>query len=133
MKKNKLDFLPNKLNKYSIRKFTVGTASLLIGATLVFGIGNEAKADEVSTSTEQVSSGDKNSDNSENMTSAQSTELENTPSTEESTKEEQPSAEEVGKEAQSSTEESTKEEQPSAEEVGKEAQSSTEESTKEGK
>ncbi len=142
MKKNKLDFLPNKLNKYSIRKFTVGTASLLIGATLVFGIGNEAKADEVSTSTEQVSSGDKNSDNTENMTSAQSTELENTPSTEESTKEEQPSAEEVGKEAQSSTEESTKEaqssteestkeEQPSAEEVGKEAQSSTEESTKE--
>ncbi|HCZ9909356.1 TPA: YPDG domain-containing protein [Staphylococcus aureus] len=115
--KNKLDFLPNKLNKYSIRKFTVGTASLLIGATLVFGIGNEAKADEVSTSTEQVSSGDKNSDNTENMTSAQSTELENTPSTEESTKEEQPSAEEVGKEAQSSTEESTKEEQPSAEEV----------------
>ncbi|MCG2242690.1 MSCRAMM family adhesin SdrC, partial [Staphylococcus epidermidis] len=113
MKKNKLDFLPNKLNKYSIRKFTVGTASLLIGATLVFGIGNEAKADEVSTSTEQVSSGDKNSGNSENMTSAQSTELENTPSTEESTKEEQPSAEEVGKEAQSSTEESTKEEQPS--------------------
>ncbi|APT17460.1 YSIRK-type signal peptide-containing protein [Staphylococcus epidermidis] len=97
MKKNKLDFLPNKLNKYSIRKFTVGTASLLIGATLVFGIGNEAKADEVSTSTEQVSSGDKNSDNSENMTSAQSTELENTPSTEESTKEEQPSAEEVVK------------------------------------
>ena len=95
MKKNKLDFLPNKLNKYSIRKFTVGTASLLIGATLVFGIGNEAKADEVSTSTEQVSSGDKNSGNSENMTSAQSTELENTPSTEESTKEEQPSAEEV--------------------------------------
>nr|BBG56474.1 surface protein japan [Staphylococcus aureus] len=93
--KNKLDFLPNKLNKYSIRKFTVGTASLLIGATLVFGIGNEAKADEVSTSTEQVSSGDKNSDNTENMTSAQSTELENTPSTEESTKEEQPSAEEV--------------------------------------
>ncbi|MGK3670921.1 YSIRK-type signal peptide-containing protein, partial [Escherichia coli] len=29
-KSNKrLDFLPNKLNKYSIRKFTVGTASIL--------------------------------------------------------------------------------------------------------
>ncbi|MCG2011169.1 YSIRK-type signal peptide-containing protein, partial [Staphylococcus epidermidis] len=26
--KKKLDFLPNKLNKYSIRKFTVGTASI---------------------------------------------------------------------------------------------------------
>ncbi|ARJ28394.1 hypothetical protein B7469_12030 [Staphylococcus lugdunensis] len=26
--KKKLDFLPNKLNKYSIRRFTVGTASI---------------------------------------------------------------------------------------------------------
>ena len=32
---NKQGLLPNKLNKYSIRKFTVGTASLLVGATLV--------------------------------------------------------------------------------------------------
>lgn len=28
----KVDFLPNKLNKYSIRKFTVGTASILLGS-----------------------------------------------------------------------------------------------------
>lgn len=45
--KNKQGFLPNKMNKYSIRKFTVGTASLLIGATLVFGVGSEAQAAEL--------------------------------------------------------------------------------------
>ena len=46
MLKKKLDFLPNKLNKYSIRRFTVGTASILVGSTLLFGIGNEAHAAE---------------------------------------------------------------------------------------
>lgn len=44
--KNKLDFLPNKLNKYSIRRFTVGTASILVGSTLLIGIGNGAHAAE---------------------------------------------------------------------------------------
>lgn len=33
--KNKQGFLPNLLNKYGIRKLSAGTASLLIGATLV--------------------------------------------------------------------------------------------------
>jgi len=47
--KNDQGFLPNRLNKYAIRKFTVGTASLLIGATLVFGVSNEAQADELAT------------------------------------------------------------------------------------
>ncbi|GGG97976.1 YSIRK-type signal peptide-containing protein [Staphylococcus pragensis] len=43
----RLDFLPNRLNKYSIRKFTVGTASILVGATLLFGSAHdEAKAAE---------------------------------------------------------------------------------------
>ncbi|REH83521.1 hypothetical protein DOS56_05905 [Staphylococcus felis] len=43
----RLDFLPNRLNKYSIRKFTVGTASILIGATLIFGANtDDAKASE---------------------------------------------------------------------------------------
>ncbi|HCY6654648.1 TPA: carboxypeptidase regulatory-like domain-containing protein, partial [Staphylococcus aureus] len=38
----------NRLNKFSIRKYTVGTASILIGTTLIFGIGSqEAKAAEV--------------------------------------------------------------------------------------
>ncbi|HEC2243545.1 TPA: carboxypeptidase regulatory-like domain-containing protein, partial [Staphylococcus delphini] len=35
--KTKKAFLPNRQNKYSIRKYTVGTASLLIGTTLMFG------------------------------------------------------------------------------------------------
>ncbi|MBM0868597.1 nucleosome binding factor SPN SPT16 subunit [Staphylococcus auricularis] len=43
----RLDFLPNRMNKYSIRKFTVGTASILIGATLFFGVNNDAQASEV--------------------------------------------------------------------------------------
>ena len=43
----KVDFLPNKLNKYSIRKFTVGTASILIGS-LIF-LGNDASAAEADT------------------------------------------------------------------------------------
>ncbi|HCW7540455.1 TPA: carboxypeptidase regulatory-like domain-containing protein, partial [Staphylococcus aureus] len=38
----------NRLNKFSIRKYTVGTASILVGTTLIFGIGSqEAKAAEV--------------------------------------------------------------------------------------
>nr|WP_305115151.1 YSIRK-type signal peptide-containing protein [Staphylococcus haemolyticus] len=42
-----MDFINNKLNKYSIRKFTVGTASILVGATLIFGhADDEAKAAE---------------------------------------------------------------------------------------
>lgn len=45
MKKH--NFLPNKLNKYSIRKFTVGTASILVGS-LMF-LGNSAEAAEDST------------------------------------------------------------------------------------
>ncbi|EIQ4426088.1 carboxypeptidase regulatory-like domain-containing protein [Staphylococcus pseudintermedius] len=50
MNKNTNGFLPNKQNKYSIRKYTVGTASLLIGATLVFGAhAEDAKAAEEAT------------------------------------------------------------------------------------
>jgi len=42
-----VDLLSNKLNKYSIRKFTVGTASILVGATMMFGVANNnAKAAE---------------------------------------------------------------------------------------
>ncbi|WP_070055783.1 SdrD B-like domain-containing protein, partial [Staphylococcus aureus] len=37
----------NRLNKFSIRKYTVGTASILVGTTLIFGLGNqEAKGAE---------------------------------------------------------------------------------------
>ena len=46
MKKNnkRLDFLPNIQNKYSIRKFTVGTASILVSSLLFLGISNNASA-----------------------------------------------------------------------------------------
>ncbi|WP_198648054.1 YSIRK-type signal peptide-containing protein [Staphylococcus auricularis] len=120
--------MPNRLNKYSIRKFTVGTASLLIGATLVFGIGNEAKADEISNTTGQVSF---DNESSVNENSSQSSELEKTPSTEEAAEEEQPSTEEAAEEEQSSTEEAAEEEQPSTEETTKEEQPSTEEAAEE--
>ncbi|WP_086428706.1 SdrD B-like domain-containing protein, partial [Staphylococcus cornubiensis] len=50
MNKKTSGFLPNKQNKYSIRKHTVGTASLLIGATLIFGVhAEDAKAAEETT------------------------------------------------------------------------------------
>ncbi|MGV3244938.1 SdrD B-like domain-containing protein [Staphylococcus sp. 11262D007BW] len=55
--KGKLDFIPNKLNKYSIRRFSVGTASILVGATLLFGAAHEAKAEET-TKTSELSSGE---------------------------------------------------------------------------
>ncbi|WP_281197373.1 Rib/alpha-like domain-containing protein, partial [Staphylococcus felis] len=44
----RLDFLPNRQNKYSIRKFTVGTASILVGVTLLLGAHNDAQAEEIS-------------------------------------------------------------------------------------
>ena len=44
---NKKGMISNRLNKFSIRKYTVGTASILVGTTLIFGLGNqEAKAAE---------------------------------------------------------------------------------------
>lgn len=48
--KNKASFQPDRKNKYSIRKFTVGTASILVGAILLFGVNTQdAKAAETST------------------------------------------------------------------------------------
>ena len=38
--------IPNRLNKFSIRKYSVGTASILVGTTLILGYGHEAKAAE---------------------------------------------------------------------------------------
>ncbi|MDK8645059.1 YSIRK-type signal peptide-containing protein [Staphylococcus condimenti] len=44
----KLDFLPNLKNKYSIRKFTVGTASILLGTLLFLGQNDAQAAEETS-------------------------------------------------------------------------------------
>ncbi|MGV2929433.1 SdrD B-like domain-containing protein, partial [Macrococcus capreoli] len=46
------DFIANKLNKYSIRKFTVGTASILIGS-LMF-LGEDAKVEAAETATTEA-------------------------------------------------------------------------------
>ena len=54
--KKKLDFLPNKLNKYSIRRFTVGTASILVGATLIFGVANDQAVENNATQKQDDSS-----------------------------------------------------------------------------
>ncbi|KAI59152.1 serine-aspartate repeat-containing protein C, partial [Staphylococcus aureus VET1956S] len=44
---NRKGMIPNRLNKFSIRKYSVGTASILVGTTLIFGLsGHEAKAVE---------------------------------------------------------------------------------------
>ncbi|MEJ7422041.1 YSIRK-type signal peptide-containing protein, partial [Staphylococcus haemolyticus] len=128
-KSNKrLDFLPNINNKYSIRKFTVGTASILVGATLIFGVAHdEAKAAEDTKTEEGVTSNSNESAQSSSETA--NTGVETT---------EQATAEQPTTEA-SSTEESTKEEAtteaPSTEESTKEEATteapSTEESTKE--
>ncbi|MGV3133720.1 G5 domain-containing protein, partial [Staphylococcus simulans] len=54
----KLDFLPNRQNKYSIRKFTVGTASILLGTILISGATEEAKAAETTDTGSQTSTSD---------------------------------------------------------------------------
>ncbi|PNZ00438.1 SdrD B-like domain-containing protein, partial [Staphylococcus muscae] len=63
----KYDFIPNRLNKYSIRKFTVGVASILVGSTLIFGLSDDAKADEIETqeSATVINSDDDDSDPTE--------------------------------------------------------------------
>nr|WP_276581320.1 YSIRK-type signal peptide-containing protein [Staphylococcus sp. IVB6246] len=65
---NKYDFIPNRLNKYSIRKFTVGTASILVGATLLFGLSDDAKADEIETQETAVANDDDTDDHSDAQT-----------------------------------------------------------------
>ncbi|QTQ07931.1 carboxypeptidase regulatory-like domain-containing protein [Macrococcoides canis] len=47
----KMNFLANKQNKYSIRKFTVGTTSILIGSLMFLGSEENVRAAEVSTET----------------------------------------------------------------------------------
>ncbi|MCG3402339.1 YSIRK-type signal peptide-containing protein [Staphylococcus massiliensis] len=47
MKKSKKNrVLPKKVNHYSIRKFSMGTASIMLGATLLFSIDKQAEAAE---------------------------------------------------------------------------------------
>merc|ERR1712146_656717 len=104
----RLDFISNKLNKYSIRKFTVGTASILVGATLIFGhADDEAKAAEENhmenTSLNSIENdNDKNNQkiDSSNETTTTSTEAPlSEENTEEATTKEAPLSEENTEEA----------------------------------
>ncbi|WP_269724681.1 YSIRK-type signal peptide-containing protein, partial [Staphylococcus aureus] len=132
--RKKLDFLPNKLNKYSIRKFTVGTASILVGATLIFGAGHDvAKAAEEDASTEQASTEEKATE--ESTTEQPSTEEK---ASKESTTEQPSTEEKASKEStteqlsteEKATEESTTE-QPSTEEKTTEESTTEQPSTEE--
>ncbi|HEI7546544.1 TPA: fibrinogen-binding adhesin SdrG C-terminal domain-containing protein, partial [Staphylococcus aureus] len=65
---NRKGMIPNRLNKFSIRKYSVGTASILVGTTLIFGLsGHEAKAAE-HTNGELNQSKNETTDPSENKT-----------------------------------------------------------------
>ncbi|MCJ0940101.1 YSIRK-type signal peptide-containing protein, partial [Mammaliicoccus sciuri] len=114
----KLDFLPNRLNHYSIRKFTIGTASILVGSALLFGIGSEAKADEqASHSTVQdegVNKDKANIDDSvqESASTEEASTEEKAPETEST---EEVSTEEKAPETESTEEASTEEKAPEAE------------------
>ncbi|WP_114604310.1 YPDG domain-containing protein, partial [Staphylococcus sp. EZ-P03] len=55
MKKTSNMFDAKRQNKYSIRKFTIGTASIIVGAALLFGLGEEARAAEVTSQTSNQS------------------------------------------------------------------------------
>ncbi|PTJ14297.1 hypothetical protein BU038_10630 [Staphylococcus simulans] len=54
MNKQLNNFEARHRNKYAIRRFSVGTASIIVGATLIFGLGHEAKAAEEITSSNQA-------------------------------------------------------------------------------
>ncbi|MDQ7114310.1 SdrD B-like domain-containing protein [Staphylococcus simulans] len=53
MNKQLNNFEARRHNKYAIRRFSVGTASIIVGTTLLLGLGHEAKAaEEITTSNE---------------------------------------------------------------------------------
>ncbi|MEN2054311.1 YSIRK-type signal peptide-containing protein, partial [Staphylococcus epidermidis] len=111
----KVDFLPNKLNKYSIRKFTVGTASILVGATLIFGADHEAQAAENTTDAINATE-DSNSANKPTTTesSAQDKATTEQPSTQDKAATEQSSAQDKATTEQPSTQDKAATEQSSA-------------------
>ncbi|WP_412518621.1 G5 domain-containing protein [Staphylococcus simulans] len=77
----KLDFLPNRQNKYSIRKFTVGTASILLGTMLILGVNDEARAAENSTTDSSGGSSSSTSGSSDTSTTDTTTDTQPTQET----------------------------------------------------
>ncbi|MEJ7542320.1 YSIRK-type signal peptide-containing protein [Staphylococcus intermedius] len=75
-RKKRIDFLPNRQNRYAIRRFSVGTASILVGATLIFGIHtNDASAAENAISQEALTTNE-NSSSIEETTKNENTTVE---------------------------------------------------------
>ncbi|AVQ33817.1 hypothetical protein C7J88_06385 [Staphylococcus muscae] len=125
----RFDFLPNKQNKYSIRKFTVGTASILVGATLVFGAYNDAQAEELDGKTTEAAS---TTDEEASLDEATATEAD-APVAEETTTEET-TTEETAPAEETTTEEAATEEAadtPAVEEEATEETAPVEETTTE--
>ncbi|PNZ30376.1 hypothetical protein CD122_00810, partial [Staphylococcus rostri] len=115
----RFDFLPNKQNKYSIRKFTVGTASILVGATLVFGAYNDAQAEELdSKTTEEAAATEEEPADEAAVTEEAATTEEQAVDTADTSKEE------------TTTEEAPKEETAVTEEADTTAEQPAEETTK---
>ncbi|WP_454312510.1 YSIRK-type signal peptide-containing protein, partial [Staphylococcus hominis] len=150
----RLDFLPNVQNKYSIRKFTVGAASILVGATLIFGAGQEeakaAESDQTVTNqdntssttdtTEQPSTEEKAT--SENITTDESSAEEKEVSESATTDQQSTETKEVSDNTETSQQSSQKEkeisestttEQPSAEEKAADESTQTDEPSTEEK
>lgn len=67
----------NRKNRYSIRKFTVGTASIIIGATLLFGVDKDAEAAEDDSYSQDVSKDASNSNDDQVETKSNQTEINN--------------------------------------------------------
>ncbi|MCD8799281.1 E domain-containing protein [Mammaliicoccus sciuri] len=95
-----------------MRKFTVGTASILVGATLLFGIGEEAKADEQQNNSVQSQSNNLNDDGQSEEAIEKQTSTEKQIVDQESTEEIATNEQDVAKEEQT-------EEAPKAEEAEK--------------
>ncbi|WP_254613615.1 SdrD B-like domain-containing protein, partial [Staphylococcus borealis] len=128
--KKRLDFLPNTLNKYSIRKFTVGTASILVGATLFLGVSNEAEAAEKidSPTKEKVATAEEPATKEEVATAEEPATKEEAATAEEpATKEEAATAEEPAtkEEVATAEEPATKEEAATAEEPATKEEAAT--------
>lgn len=82
-RKNHFDFLPNIRNKYSIRKFSVGTASIIVSSLFFLGYSHEASAstENINPDTTVLSSDHQTSDSApQNAQPAQGS-IEETPKT----------------------------------------------------
>ncbi|MEB7367671.1 YSIRK-type signal peptide-containing protein, partial [Staphylococcus borealis] len=95
--KKKEEFLSKKKSRYSIRKFTVGTASILVGATLIYGSGQAQAAESEGTVTEQPTTESTNKESEGTVTEQPTTESTNKES--EGTVTEQPTTESTNKES----------------------------------